>query len=141
MHPESNTHNSRSLLGFLGMALSGVVSAAGCLAIPYTWLGWILLPAGTLCCLFFLGGIAWPAETGCLVDDTEIRWWTTRPARTQNVLLRDIATAERTSLDSSWIDITTTNGENYTIKDSYTGETDRIYRSLAMRLQNRPNAG
>ena len=123
------------------MVLSGVIGGAGYLSLPYTWLGWLLLPAGTLCFLFFLGGIVWPAETGCSVDDTEIRWWTTRPARTQRVLLSDIETAEWTSLDSSWIDIATTNGASFTITDSYTGGTDRIYRSLAMRLQNRPNAG
>ena len=141
MPPETYTYNSRSFLGSIGMVLSGIIGCAGYLSMPYNWLGWLLLPVGALGSLFFLSGLLWPMETGCSVDDTEIRWWTARPARIQRVLLKDIDNIDRISLDSSWIDISTTNGTNYTIPDSYTGETDRIYRSLAMRLENKPNAG
>ena len=120
---------------------SAVIGAVGYFAMSYTWLGWLLFPVGLLCSLYALLGFVCPSEIGCTVDDNEIKWWSTRPAKSERVSLKNILAAKRESLDSSWIDISTTDGTDYTIGDSYTGETDRIYRSLAHRLERMANDG
>ena len=136
MQPETFIRNSRSTIGAIGLLLSLVVAISGGFAAQSNRLGYVILAGGVFGVVAFIAGFVRPIETGCTVDDIKISWWTTWPKKSNQILLSDITDAQRTSLESSWIEIVTRDGVTHIISDYYTGESDRIFNSLASRLKS-----
>lgn len=135
MPVEMHIHKSRSVVGVFAFALSLVLVFVGIGAAQFAIIGYPIFALGILAASWSGLGLVLPAETGCSVDDQEIRWWTTRPNKSQTIRLSDIDNVKRISLDSSWIEITTHDRTTYSISDAYTGETDRIFKSLIGRIK------
>jgi len=135
MEPEIYMRSSGSVSGVIGFTVSLIVFATGIFAAPYSVIGVVIAAFALLSMILGIVGFVWPFETGCSVDQDELRWWSKRfVTRANHVALRDIQSADRVNLDGSWIEVVTVNGDKYSISDSFTGGSARIYEALRSRL-------